>query len=93
MMKFVIVTPLSLKFLLFGRHPLCCQWCAWLSCIGGLIDRGIIREKTREIDEAGQLISGIMAQTNLLAHNAMRQVACCGEAGTGFARAVGKVKM
>tara|TARA_B100000676_G_scaffold270243_1_gene286797 strand:- start:1350 stop:1454 length:105 start_codon:yes stop_codon:yes gene_type:complete len=34
-----------------------------------------------------------MAQTNFLAHNAMRQAARGGEAGTGFARVVGKIKM
>jgi len=47
---------------------------------GGLMEK--LRQTTREIDEAGQLISDIAAQTNLLALNATIEAARAREART-----------
>ena len=54
-----------------------------VSNAGGLIEK--LRQTTREIGEAGQLISDIATQTNLLALNATVEAARAGEAGKGFA--------
>ena len=61
-----------------------------VSNAGDLIEK--LRQTTREIGEAGQLISDIAAQTNLLALNATIEAARAGEAGKGFAVVATEVK-
>lgn len=61
-----------------------------VSNAGELIEN--LRQTTREIGEAGQLISDIAAQTNLLALNATIEAARAGEAGKGFAVVATEVK-
>jgi len=61
-----------------------------VSTAGELMEN--LRQTTKEIDEAGQLISDIAGQTNLLALNATIEAARAGEAGKGFAVVASEVK-
>jgi methyl-accepting chemotaxis protein len=56
-------------------------------------DAGQLAEKTNEIDQIVNMISGIANQTNLLALNAAIEAARAGEQGKGFAVVAGEVRL